>query len=76
MTARRDAFARRIGVKYPVIAAPMAGAAGPELAIAALKAGALGSLPCALLSPVQIEQQAFETRAAVGGPIHLNFLLP
>jgi nitronate monooxygenase len=73
MTARRDAFARRIGVRFPIIAAPMAGAAGPELAIAALKAGALGSLPCALLSPAQMQQQAFETRAATGGPIHLNF---
>lgn len=73
MTARRDAFARRIGVRFPIIAAPMAGAAGPELAIAALKAGALGSLPCALLSPEQMHQQAFEARAATGGPIHLNF---
>jgi len=73
MTARREAFARRIGVRFPVIAAPMAGAAGPELAIAALKAGALGSLPCALLSPDEIRRQALETRAAAGGPIHLNF---
>jgi nitronate monooxygenase len=73
MKARRDALARQIGVRFPIIVAPMASAAGPELAIAALKAGALGSLPCALLGPAQMRQQAFETRAAVGGPIHLNF---
>ncbi|HEY1125187.1 MAG TPA: nitronate monooxygenase family protein [Sphingobium sp.] len=73
MTARRDAFARRIGVRFPIIAAPMAGAAGSELAIAALKAGALGSLPCALLSAGQMMVQAADVRAAVPGPLHLNF---
>ncbi|MBO9579750.1 MAG: nitronate monooxygenase [Sphingobium sp.] len=73
MTTRRDAFARRIGVRFPVIAAPMAGAAGPELAIAALKAGGLGSLPCALLAIEQMHAQADEVRGAIGGPLHLNF---
>jgi nitronate monooxygenase len=73
MRARRDALARRIGVKLPIVAAPMAGAAGPELAIAALKAGALGSLPCALLSPEQMREQSAHVRTATGGPVHLNF---
>jgi nitronate monooxygenase len=40
-----------LGAALPIIQAPMAGAQGSELAIAVCNAGALGSLPCALLSP-------------------------
>ena len=72
MKARRDAFARRLGVRHPIIAAPMAGAAGVDLAIAASQGGALGSLPCALLSPDQMRDQAAQVRAAASGPINLN----
>ncbi len=71
--ARRDAFIRRLGVRHPIVAAPMAGAAGPALAIAAARAGALGSLPCALLSPEQMHAQTAAFRAAVQAPVNLNF---
>ena len=37
--------------KIPLIQAPMASAQGPELAIAVCRAGGLGSLPAAMLSP-------------------------
>ena len=73
MNARRDAFARRIGVRLPIVVAPMAGAAGPELTIAAAGAGALAALPCALLTPEQIGDQVAQVRAAVSAPINLNF---
>jgi len=51
----------------------MAGAAGPALAIAAMRGGALGSLPCALLAPDQIAAQVAEVRAGADGPLNLNF---
>ena len=51
----------------------MAGAGGVELCIAAIKGGALGSLPCALLSPEQIREQVAEVRAAIDRPFSLNF---
>jgi nitronate monooxygenase len=74
MAAWRD---RRLidlfGVTAPIVQAPMAGAAGEALAIAAIRGGALGSLPCALLSPDQICAQVAAVRAAVTGPINLNF---
>ncbi len=76
MKARRDAFARRLGVALPIIAAPMAGAAGVDLAIAAAQAGALASLPCALLTPEQMRDAVAQVRAAVAAPLNLNFLLP
>ena len=39
------------GTALPVIQAPMAGVQGSALAIAVSNAGALGSLPCATLTP-------------------------
>lgn len=63
----------RLGIAAPIIQAPMAGAGGAALAIAAIEGGALGSLPCAMLSPDAIRTQAAAVRAAVAGPINLNF---
>ena len=42
------------GIELPIIPAPMANFAGVEMAIAVAEAGALGSLPCATLSPDKI----------------------
>ena len=44
-------FADLLGSGLPILAAPMAGAAGVALAIAAIEGGAVGSLPCALADP-------------------------
>jgi nitronate monooxygenase len=66
-------FTERFGVAHPIIQAPMAGAHGVELAIAAAGAGALGSLPCAMLSPEQIRAQIAEFRAAAARPVNVNF---
>lgn len=51
----------------------MAGAGGPALAIAAMRGGAVASLPCALLTPTQIVGQVAEVRAGAAGPLNLNF---
>jgi nitronate monooxygenase len=61
------------GARLALIQAPMAGASGPELAIAAIDAGAIGSLPCALLAPDQMIAQATEVRSRSTGPLNLNF---
>jgi nitronate monooxygenase len=63
----------RLGLSLPIVQAPMAGAGGTALAIAARTAGALGSLPCAMLTPEEIVTQAAMVRAAGSGPINLNF---
>ena len=39
---------------FPLIQAPMAGVQGVELTLAVCRAGALGSLPAAMLSPEQL----------------------
>ena len=60
-------------IEVPIVLGPMAGVAGVELAIAVARGGGLGSLPCAMLNVDQIRQQVEQFRAAVRGPINLNF---
>ena len=59
--------------KIPLIQAPMAGAQGPELAIAACKAGGLGSLPAAMLTPDRLREQIAAVRQATDAPFNVNF---
>jgi nitronate monooxygenase len=66
-------FADLLGSRWPIVAAPMAGAAGVELAIAAIQGGGVGSLPCAMLTPDEAKAQAAEVRAGAEGPLNLNF---
>jgi len=46
-----NALTERLGTRWPLIQAPMAGAQGSRMALAVGGAGALGSLPCAMLAP-------------------------
>ena len=66
-------FLDLVGCEQPIVQAPMAGAGGVELCIAAMEAGALGSLPCAMLSPEQVRGQVAEVRSRVRAPVNLNF---
>lgn len=63
----------RLGLAHPIVLAPMAGAGGVALAIAVAKAGGLGSLPCGMASPEQIEREVAAFREAVSAPLNLNF---
>ncbi|WP_028969780.1 NAD(P)H-dependent flavin oxidoreductase [Sphingomonas sp. URHD0057] len=62
-----------VGTEQPIVQAPMAGAGGVELCIAAIEGGALGSLPCGMLSPEQVRAQVAEVRAGTDRPFNLNF---
>lgn len=73
MTAATDRFLALTGARLPLVQAPMANFAGSALAIAALKAGAVGSLACAVLSPDQVAAEVAAIRAAAAGPINVNF---
>lgn len=61
------------GVDLPIIQAPMAGANGADMVIAAAQAGGLGSLPCAMLSTIKIRAEIAVIRQRTDQPINLNF---
>lgn len=73
VTPAVEAFLDLTGAAVPIVQAPMAGAGGVALAAAAIAGGALGSLPCAMLTPQQVVLQAAEVRAETDGPLNLNF---
>src|SRR5688572_14576011 len=66
-------YAALLGSRHPILLAPMAGAGGVELAVAAMKGGAVGALPCALLDPDAVRAQVAELRERAAGPLNLNF---
>jgi nitronate monooxygenase len=63
----------QIGLELPIIQAPMAGASGPEMAIATSEAGGLGSLPCALLDPDGVCSAIELFRRNSRKPLNANF---
>lgn len=66
-------LAEWLGVRYPLIQAPMAGAQRTALAAAVTNAGGLGSLPCALLSADDLRTELADLRSRTDGPVNLNF---
>jgi nitronate monooxygenase len=66
-------FLQLVGTEHPIVQAPMAGAGGVDLCVAAIEGGALGSMPCGMLSPEQVREQAAQARSRTAGPLALNF---
>ncbi len=60
-------------IDLPIIQAPMAGANGSAMAVAASAAGALGSLPCAILDEDKIRAEIGIIRQQTAGPLNINF---
>ncbi len=60
------------GVRIPLVQAPMAGVQGVELALAVAGAGALGSLPCAMLG-LDALRTALERIRAQSATVNINF---
>src|SRR6202161_1012495 len=59
--------------ELPIVLAPMAGIMDADLVIAAAQGGALGSLPCALLSVEKAREQVSIIRQRVSAPVNMNF---
>jgi len=66
-------FAAKAGIDIPLIQAPMAGANDSKMVIAVSSAGALGSLPCAMLTADQVSNEVECIRSATDKPFNLNF---
>ena len=63
----------KLDVRYPLIQAPMAGAQDSKLALAVSSAGAIGSLPGAMLSPEKLRMELEKIHSATDKPINFNF---
>lgn len=74
--ARAERFCERIGIRVPILLAPMAGACPPSLSIAVAAAGGLGACGALLLAPDAIRAWAAEVRAGTDGPFQLNLWVP
>ena len=68
-----DGFLERLGIRHPVVLAPMAGGPStPELAAAVSNAGGFGSLAGAYLAPDEITEAVRRTRALTDRPFSIN----
>jgi nitronate monooxygenase len=65
-----------LGVRYPLVQAPMANNAPPALAAAVSAAGALGSIAGAALSPDELRAAIREVREATDRPFAVNLFAP
>ncbi|MGL4777753.1 MAG: NAD(P)H-dependent flavin oxidoreductase, partial [Aeromonas veronii] len=62
-----------LGMRYPIIQAPMAGVQGSELALAVTRAGGLGSLPAAMLTLAELRSELGRLTQSGLGPFNINF---
>jgi len=62
-----------LGIELPIIQAPMAGVQASAMAIAVSNTGALGSLPCAMLSLEGIRKELTALQAQTSKPFNVNF---
>jgi nitronate monooxygenase len=65
----------RLGIRLPIIQAPMASASTPELVAAVSKAGALGSLGAAYSQPEAMQRDAEAVRAHTNLPFNVNLFV-
>ncbi len=73
---RAEQFAYLLGLQYPVLLGPMAGACPVGLSIAVAKGGGMGACGALLMQPAEIVSWAEEFRAATDAPFQLNLWIP
>jgi nitronate monooxygenase len=74
--ARAEAFAARLGIRLPILLAPMAGACPPSLSIAVASAGGMGAFGALLMKPEEIAAWCGEFRQQGGGEFQINLWIP
>lgn len=62
-----------LNIDVPLVQAPLAGVQGSAMAIAVSNVGALGSLPCAMLSTQALHQELLALQAQTTRSYNLNF---
>jgi len=66
----------KLGIRLPIIQAPMGGITTPRLVAAVSNAGGLGSLAGGYLSPQEIRKAIRDTRSLTKYPFNVNLFVP
>jgi nitronate monooxygenase len=74
--ARAETFAARLGIRLPILLAPMAGACAPSLSIAVANAGGMGACGALLMKPEEIAAWCAEFRQQSKGEFQINLWIP
>lgn len=73
---RAQSFAERLGIRVPILLAPMAGACPASLSIAVANAGGMGACGALLMQPDAIRNWAAEFRRQSKGEFQINLWIP
>ena len=73
---RAQRFAERLGIRLPILLAPMAGACPPSLSVEVANSGGLGACGALLLKPEEIAAWAREFRVGSDGEFQINLWIP
>jgi nitronate monooxygenase len=77
MSWAQNAFTERLGLRYPIIQAPMAvGLVPPRMVASVSNAGGLGMLAAGYLTPEPLRAQIREVRALTDRPFGVNLFVP
>jgi nitronate monooxygenase len=74
--ARAKAFTDRLGIRLPILLAPMAGACPASLSIAVANAGGLGACGALMMKPEEISAWSAEFRQNSTGQFQMNLWIP
>ena len=73
---RAEDFADRLGIRLPILLAPMSGACPPSLSIAVANAGGLGACGALMMKPDEIRAWCAEFREGSAGEFQINLWIP
>ena len=68
----RETLLVQLGIRHPVIQAPMAGVSTPELAAAVTNSGGLGSLGMGASNTAQARKMIEQAQTLTSGPFNVN----
>jgi len=74
--AQAEEFAARIGIRLPILLAPMAGACPVSLSAAVANAGGMGACGALLMKPEEIAVWCADFRAQSKGEFQINLWIP
>src|SRR5215471_9966371 len=73
---RAEEFAQRLGMRVPILLAPMAGACPPSLSIAVANAGGMGACGALMMQPAEIQAWVEGFRKGSTGGFQVNLWIP